>query len=541
MEVLEILQKFNYKNIVVVDNENYFDCTIGKYINETLPIYEYLIGEYGNDVLEKRICDCDNDLLDVINVYIENENPYAIIDKIKHNVNFNYFSSILDYHNDTLIEGNTLWFVDIKMDVDDNYDHIKTLYRHFYDRIKNEKNDIFILFSNQAYLYNSIDKLKDFLETNVKLSFNDCSAELNTNILEKNKIDAKIIYSLILKASKSKFFDLLLNSINISLNRLKENIFDFDKNLNLFHYDYLTEGKSFDESLFDVFQFELKNNYLSNLDYSFFAIMNNAIDYYLENKSFDLKENKVLWRIAKLINDFDSPYFIDNSVNKLYHDIAFGDIFIIGSKYYMIANQACDLAIRDSGDRKNFYALLVPIQLDEMNNEKLLDYKINIASSIIKKEKLDGNIKNNVLTTIEDNYNLKLKSSGTNHAYHLVKIFDKVFNLNFKKNSELLTLPFWIIDNVCCNCEGVVDFNYITDGLRYPLKQRIIKAKKEFETLEERTKGKAKEFLSIAYFNTDSLNINRVGKINFELANWIYKEFVSEQSRVPNEMVVKLK
>lgn len=540
MEVLEILQKFNYTNIIVVDNENYFDCTIGKYINETLPIYESLIEKYGNDILEKRICDCDSDLLELINFYIEN--PYEIIDRIKNNVNFKYFKSMLEYHNEALVEGNTLWFVDIKMDVADNYDHIKTLYRYFYNRIKTEsRNDIFILFSNEAYLYNSLDKLKCFLETKVDLSFNDSCVELNTNILEKDKIDAKNIYSLILKASKSKFFDLLLNSINISLNRLKENIFDFDKNLNLFHYDYLTEGKSFDESLFDVFQYELKNNYLSNLDYSFFYVMNKAIDYYLENETIDLKEKKVLWRIAKLINDFDNPYFVDKSVNKLYHDIAFGDIFIIGSKYYMIANQECDLAIRDSGDRKNYYALLVPIQLDEMDNKKLLDYKIDIASSIIKKEKLADNIRKNVLTNIKKSYNLELKNNGKNHTYHLVKILDKVFNLNFEKNGELLSLPFWIIDNVCCNSEGVVDFNYYTDGLRYPLKQRIIKAKKEFEILDEKTKGKVKEFLSIAYFNTDSLNINRVGKINFELANWIYKEFISEQSRVPNEMVVKLK
>ncbi|CCZ84961.1 uncharacterized protein BN742_01327 [Firmicutes bacterium CAG:631] len=536
MEVLEILSKFNYRNIIVVDNENYFDCTIGKYINETLPIYELLIENYGIDVFNKKICDCDSNLWKLINIYIDN--PYEIIDKIKHNVNFKYYSSMLNYKNIDLIEGNTLWFIDIKMDIDNNYNHIKTLYEDFYNRIKNDsKNDIFILFSNQASLYNSLDKLKFFLENKVKLCISD--AELNTNILEKRNIDSLLIYSLILKASKNKFFDLLTNSINKSLNKLKDNIFDFEKNFNLFHYDYLTEGKSFDESLFDVFQYELKTNYVNSLNYSIFSIMNNAIDYYLEDKNIDSKEEKVLWRIAKLINDFDNPCVLDDSVNKLHHDISFGDVFNIGKKYYMIANQACDLVIRDSGKRKNSYSILIPVSFELLNDKTMLTYKNEIALSIIKSENL--NDENKIIQKVNCLYNLNL-NKGKNYTYNLIKIEDQVFNLKFKNNDELLSIPFWCLDNVCCNDDGSINFIYCIDDLRYPLKQRIIKAKSEWEVIKKKTDDKVKDFISLAYLNGMEIdNFKRIGKFNLELANKLYKEFISHQSRVASETIVKLR
>jgi hypothetical protein len=49
---------------------------------------------------------------------------------------------------------------------------------------------------------------------------------LNTNLIEKNDIKAQLIYYLILKSSKSKYFDFLSKVIDESINRFKQNIYD---------------------------------------------------------------------------------------------------------------------------------------------------------------------------------------------------------------------------------------------------------------------------------------------------------------------------
>jgi hypothetical protein len=95
----------------------------------------------------------------------------------------------------------------------------------------------------------------------------------------------------------------------------------------MFSYDYLTEGKNFDESLFDVFELDLKSSYIKNFDYSMFSIMNDAVDYYLENNKTETMVVKTVWRVRKVLNEIDLPSCVDVSVNEMRHDVSFGDIF----------------------------------------------------------------------------------------------------------------------------------------------------------------------------------------------------------------------
>ncbi len=549
MELLKMLERFKYKNIVIIDDENYFNPTVKECIGESSEISNKMVELFGKEVLDKRLNDCTNNILELIEEYVKiYSNPYNVFtEEIRKNVNFMYCLSMKEYNN-KLSTGNTLWFIDIEIgnnssNSDFKYNHIKELYKIFYERIKKEnKNDIFILFSNSAEKYGTLDKLKNFLIEEVKVSLSDDSCvELNTNIIKKSIIDSSLIYQLILKASKNKYFDVLMDSIKTSLNKLKENFFDFKKNLNLFHYDYLTEGKSLDESLFDIFLCDLKNTYLGKLDYSIFSTMNNAIDYYLEN-SKSTKEKKILWRIAKTINDFDNPCLIDENVNKLHHDISFGDLFLIGDNYYMIANQPCDLAIRDSGLRKNNQSILIPISLEYLNDEKILNYKICITSSIINKEKICNEIKSNIINIIEEDYGLTLNDNTENESYCLIKMSNKVYNLKFNNKMEFLSIPFWCLDDVSCNSGGKVDFSYSTDGLRFSLKKRIDCAKSKYDEINKETPDMAK-FISLAFLNgkcKESIEIKRIGKINSETAMNLYREFISHQSRVAINSIIKL-
>ena len=553
MELLKMLERFKYKNIVIIDDENYFNPTVKECIGESSEISNKMVEQFGKEVLDKRLNDCTNNILELIEDYVriyQDSNPYNVFtEEIRKNVNFMYCLSMNEYNN-KLSEENTLWFIDIEIgnnssNSDFKYNHIKELYKFFYERIKKEnKNDIFILFSNSAEKYDTLDKLKNFLIEEVKVSLSDDSCvELNTNIIKKSIIDSSLIYQLILKASKNKYFDVLMDSIKTSLNKLKENFFDFKKNLNLFHYDYLTEGKSLDESLFDIFLCDLKNTYLGNLDYSIFSTMNKAIDYYLENSN-SIEEEKILWRIAKTINDFDNPCLIDENVNKLHHDISFGDLFLIGEKYYMIANQPCDLAIRDSGERKNSQSILIPISLEYMDDEKILKYKNSITSSIIKKEtKCATSIDiSNINDKVKEEYGLTLKNGAENKSYRLIRMSNKVYNLKFNNKEEFLSIPFWCLDDVSCNSDGKVYFSYSMDGLRFSLKKRIEHVKDKCIKMKDKIQDMAK-FISLAYLNDEckeSAEIKRVGKINSETAMNLYREFISHQSRVAINSIIKL-
>lgn len=550
MDFLGLINKFNYNNIVVLDNENKFDLRIKDVIDNSLPIYSNLMEKYGNDIFESKINECDPNLYNEISSYIS-DNPYDAIDKVKEFINFNYFSSIIEFKKDCLIDGNTLWFVDISMgNYPIDYEHIKVLYKIFYERNKNEnKNDIFILFSSLANNYKSLDKLDCFLKDEVKLSIDDSCVELNINIIEKEPFDAQLIYSLIMKSSKSKYFELLNKAIDISVSKFKQNIYDSSNNFDLFHYDYLTEGKCFDNLLYDIFNVELKKNYVENLDYSMFLIMNKAIDYLLEEES-NVKSRKVLWRVAKVINDFDYPINIDSYINPMRHDISFGDVFILGKKYYMVGNQQCDVTIREDGNRKDMYAILIPLDFEKLSEYKIIDFKTDIASSILDKENksclFENDVFENIKAEIMDKYNIQYKKEEDRKikSYDvIVKYNDAHYNVKFSSSRTAISFPFWCLDNVVCNDNGEVNFEYNSNGLRFPLKKRIIVAHEEYDKVKKDIDILTIEsFLSVAYYSGKKLNvIKRIGKIENDVANSFYKDYLSYQSRVASDKIPKLK
>lgn len=540
IEVLEILKRFKYENIIVVDDIDYFNPILKSFVNDTTPIYEQIIEKYGENILTKKVNDCEPELIEEIEDYIDN--PFKNLAEIKDKINFKYFLSLLDYNSECLVDGNTIWFVDIKMDVG-NYEHIKVLYSQFYERNKNKnKNDIFILFSSLASQYDSLEKVNKFLKDKVNLDLDNTFVELNTNIIEKNVIDTNLIYSLILKSSKSKYFDILINSIKKSIIKFKENMYDYNNNLNLFHYDYLTEGKSFDDFLFNVFQYELRCNYVNELDYSIFSFMNNAIDFYLEHNEVDLKKEKILWRISKVINDFENPYLLDSSINVLHHDISFGDVFIIGTNYYMVGNQACDITIRENGERIDLFAILIPLKFDEMDDKKILHYKNTIASRLVDREKFNDDDKGDIKEKIKNLFNLDIKNKGQDLNYSLVKIIDVLYDVKYNSKLRLLSLPFWCLDEASCSTEGNVEFKFEIDNLRYPLKKRVLFAKKEYEKVLCKINDiDIYEFISSAYFIDEKISkIARIGKLSANLADFIYKDFSIHQSRISRDMVPKL-
>lgn len=542
MELLEIIDKFNYKNIVIVDDEDFVNPTISSYIDETSPVYENLVTEYGFETIDKRISECDSKIIDIIANYIDN--PYKGIISIKDNVNFVYENIFSKITCDRLLDGNTIWFVDIKVDNSRKYHHISYLYDLFHNRNKNNgRKDLFILFSNEASCYDSLDKVNEFFKEKVEITFDDeFSVDLNTNFVEKSKdITASLIYELILKGSKSEYFDLLNKCIKSTINNYKKSIYNSDMNLNLFHYDYLTEGQPFDEILYGVFLEELKNKYNESLNYSIFSYMNDVIDFYLDSLDKELLFEKIMWRIARVINDYEHPTLIDTTINILRHDLCFGDIFSISSKYYMLANQMCDLTIRETGERVDPNAFLIPIELKKITN--VSKCKQEVISYIIDKEIKDEQPKLELIKRVEKKYKVVYNGEKTQQPLSLVKYTDKIYAIKYKSKSSFVALPFWCMDNVCCNDDGLIDFNFCSDGLRYPLKLRVKNAEKAYSGVKEKLNNgiSIEEFISIAFMNSNSkFKIKRIGKLNFEFANEIYREFVNNQTRIANKSVLKI-
>lgn len=543
MELIDVIKKFNFTNIIVLDNVNYFSQKVEDVIDDTLEIYQIMINKFGADVLKKEIIECDGELHDMISPYIGN-NPYASIDRIKNDVNFKYISSTNELDICTLNEGNVLWFVDIMMNIPSNYNHISTLYNYFYRRNKDHNhNDIFILFSSVAQNYDDLEKIESFLRDDVKIDksiLNNSCVALNTNIIEKNDIDAQLIYYLILKSSKSKYFDFLNKIISDSIKRFKQNIYDSKTGLELFSYDYLTEGKNFDELLFDIFEFDLKTNYIHDLDYSMFSIMNEAVDYYLENNKTKTKVDKAVWRVKKVLNEIEHPSCVDVSINEMRHDVSFGDIFLIDDKYYMVGNQSCDIAIRANGTRIDSYATLIPILLEEYPNDKLKKYKASVVSKIIKLElKEDPDAFEKAKNLIKQELGIEYKSDQTNPK-ELIEYNNCVYSVEFCKNG-MISFPFWCLDCVVCNPGGIVDFNYDSKGLRFPLKKRIESAQDEYKKLESLKIDNYWDFLSNVYcFGNKISSITRIGKVNSDLSNYLYNEFLAHKSRISKDKITRL-
>ncbi|RIA64808.1 hypothetical protein EI71_01892 [Anaeroplasma bactoclasticum] len=420
------------------------------------------------------------------------------------------------------------------------------LSNYFYQRNQEHNcNDIFVLFSSVARKYDNLDKIESFLRDDVKIDKNiiknSCVA-LNTNVIEKNDINAQLIYYLILKSSKSKYFDFLSKVIDESINRFKQNIYDSKTGLEMFSYDYLTEGKNFDESLFDVFELDLKSNYIKNLDYSMFSIMNDAVDYYLENNKTETMVDKTVWRVRKVLNEIDLPSCVDVSVNEMRHDVSFGDIFLIDDNYYMVGNQSCDIAIRANGTRSDSYATLIPIALEDYSGDKLNKYKESVTSKIMKKElEKDTAAFEKAIEIIKQKFGIVYKKNDQKNLKDLIMYNDCVYSVEFSSKKSMISLPFWCLDCVVCNSKGIVDFNYDSNGLRFPMKKRIESAKEEFEKMKNLSTADDWSFLSNVYCSGKKISrITRIGKINSDLSDSLYSEFLSHKSRISKDKITRL-
>ncbi len=557
MEFKSIINKFNFTNLVILDDTNYMDMLVKDIINESNSLYEELTTN-PNVVYESlRISEVKQDplLYAKIKPFYMSLNPYKWLDEIENEIQIYNCRVVSELPKAKKLENNTLWFIDLDINTK-NYSHVNFAYEQFSENIRQGKNDLFIIFSNKAELYNNLDEIKRFCKDDLKidLSVKDF-IELSINFISKNNdFDSKNIYSMILKASKTKYLSIFKESVDKSLLNFENNIFETEKNQSIFHYDYLCEGEGLEDSFYNIINHELEFNYKDLLIKSqLINNMNDTIDYFFENLDEDLlKKEKILGRILKSINAITyANNMLFDDINYLKKDLGFGDILKVNNNYYMLANQSCDITIRENGVRRNKDAYLIPLNLEKLNKESINSYIKRSIVSIFKDEKIDDDFKSDILNSLKNKFEdidfdlEKMKSISDDISFVLYK--ETHYSCKIKKGQPAI-IPFWIIDSISCNTDGKVTLEYLQDGLRYPLKKRIADANNDLIKFKEKINNLEIDFISymsIAYekfFNESnkSISIIRLGRLNSSLAIKLQSDFADHQIRTPDKTILTL-
>ena len=208
---------------------------------------------------------------------------------------------------------------------------------------------------------------------------------LHFNYVQKTEELSSDFFDNILKSQKANYISEYKNIFEESYSKLTERLWQLNQNQVLFYYDYINEGQHVDSIIYETFltkfkqvysdTFSEKNNHKElinpirrSMQHHLPPISNSQIEVYRNLKEFEMNLNSQ----NKLLKVPEST------------DISFGDVIEIGSKYYMIMSQDCDITIRKNGKRKLFSVQMVEIK--EQSKEVSEQYLYNEYSKILRKD-----------------------------------------------------------------------------------------------------------------------------------------------------------
>lgn len=208
---------------------------------------------------------------------------------------------------------------------------------------------------------------------------------LHFNYVQKTEELSSDFFDNILKSQKANYISEYKNIFEESYSKLTERLWQLNQNQVLFYYDYINEGQHVDSIIYETFltkfkqvysdTFSEKNNHKElinpirrSMQHHLPSISNSQIEVYRNLKEFEMNLNSQ----NKLLKVPEST------------DISFGDVIEIGSKYYMIMSQDCDITIRKNGKRKLFSVQMVEIK--EQSKEVSEQYLYNEYSKILRKD-----------------------------------------------------------------------------------------------------------------------------------------------------------
>lgn len=250
-----------------------------------------------------------------------------------------------------------------------------------------EKNLLLLIYSNDdtPKELNSFEGAKEYL---IKLGLLSNTAEqlaLHFNYVKKTEELSGDFFDNILKSQKANYISEYKNIFEESYSKLTERLWQLNQNQVLFYYDYINEGQHVDNIIYETFltkfkqvysdTFNEENNHKElinpirrSMQHHLPPISNSQIEVYRNLKEFEMNLNSQ----NKLLKVPEST------------DISFGDVIEIGSKYYMIMSQDCDITIRKNGKRKLFSVQMVEIK--EQSKKISEQYLYKEYSKILRKD-----------------------------------------------------------------------------------------------------------------------------------------------------------
>ena len=257
-----------------------------------------------------------------------------------------------------------------------------------------EKNLLLLIYSNDdtPKELNSFEGAKKYilrvLKSDGKIAEQEDIAEqlvLHFNYVKKTEELTEDFFENILKSQKANYISEYKNIFEESYSKLTERLWQLNQNQVLFYYDYINEGQHVDSIIYETFltkfkqvysdTFNKENNHKElinpirrSMQHHLPSLSNSQIEVYRNLKEFEMN-----------LNSQDKLLKVPEST-----DISFGDVIEIGSKYYMIMSQDCDITIRKNGKRKLFSVQMVEIK--EQSKEISEQYLYNEYSKILRKD-----------------------------------------------------------------------------------------------------------------------------------------------------------
>jgi len=470
MNIIETLQKYNYNNVVIIDdkigitdstvtienlrkldNKNMLnDARLSKY---KLSSFEIPYRDFHNEELNNYI---DGVFVDELNLslFVKDLSEYEGLIK---KVDFDDDSNIRKLNN------NILWIMDRKLE--NSYEgHIKKVISLYTNRLQDGHQDVLIFYTRELEQIKNYDDMKLFIEqqTNRKVT----NEIMYINALSKDQpIDALYIERAIQKISKVRIFEMFSEDSEKTIDKIRQKLYDKSYYYDyLIDYDYLSEGKNAFKAFSHILISTFNNDFFS-IDSGKKSVIEKTND--ISNKKFqnsdefDKYRTKLIARIIKAYHKILNPSEIQKNLDHENDDIEIGDIFKIGSNYYLLIHQECDLIIRENGKRKSDSLKLIKLKYKEEDNPN--EHVKNEISRVIGNEtkgfdkKFPGKDKNQIVSDaveiikeIDPSFPYssdQLFNEPTVKKGYFVKNEDKIALVDLDASYTVIFLNAWLLDS----------------------------------------------------------------------------------------------
>lgn len=564
MNYAEIIKYFGFQEIITIDND-------WKYLDDSITLDRFL--GYLNpedatklrqrillDDIDKQLTLANIDVNSETMIYIQNFRiQYESLSKLEGDFlvqNLLVTKSINENIDKLNTNTKKIWFIDLELD-NASRKHIILL---FSKHIKNKDNhDVFIIYTKEQNVINSYDSVSrlfaDIWSKDNNLindyEFNEIKSNLLcVNILKKNSaITSDEIVNILQKASQNSFFTYQMSVLSDTIESLKKEMWNSDNQL-LFEYDYLSEGFSVDENLFGIVYKNFHKNYNSNRSQVSDSIrqMNAIMGHkYSIVGGDEIKKIKNSGRIRKRINDYSNPDYLDDFVEEQSADVATGDLFLINKTYYIVLSQACDLVVREDGERKNKSIKLMQVEIKDCAEK---DYVVfQMKAKHVDSEVKWKTISDEVADILSKRYDCAITSTDFSNARGVVDSFYLKFGneskvLTYNKNVSPEYFDDYLLDLCIFQKNGIISLNNeIPSSIRSSLRIKIDDAKckilNNINSKDQRTRLKSK--FHITYNKrTKKFDFCRIGRLPYTIVEQINESLQKSEFRSARQSVVKI-